>query len=450
MPHGFSKENQTSPDTAYRFGDFELYPHDRLLKRAGISVPLQPKAFDALLCLLRDAGHLVSKQELIGVLWPSVHVSESNLTNIIVDLRKIVGRDAILTVSKHGYRFGLTVAGEPGVTRASYEKFVRAKELAAQRSLESMCLARDLYWTCLAEDPTFAPAWAWLGRCCWFLDKFSDNSSANLELAQAAFQRAFALDPDLASAHQFFTFVQVDTGQADEAMCRLLKRLQHYPAEPECFAGLVQALRFRGLLQESIQADQRAQELDPAIATSVAHTLFLSGEYASAIGAYSGRAAYYLDAAAWAALGDRSRAIALLRERLDRMTLSKLMTALMRSLLAVLEGRAEDAIRLMETADTTREPEIKVYFARHYAQIGLINSAMSALEQAVEFGFVCAPITLTSDTWLSSLDQHVEFGSLLTRIETLVGGAKTSYEQSSACLTPSVTSNQRPTADGKR
>lgn len=29
-----------------------------------------------------------------------------------------------------------------------------------QFSLESMSLARDLYWTCLAEDPSFAPAWA--------------------------------------------------------------------------------------------------------------------------------------------------------------------------------------------------------------------------------------------------------------------------------------------------
>jgi DNA-binding winged helix-turn-helix (wHTH) protein len=428
MSHGFSKENQTFPDTPYRFGDFELYPHDRQLKRAGISVPLQPKAFDALLCLLRNAEHLVSKQELISVLWPSVHVSESNLTNIIVDLRKIVGRDAIRTISKHGYRFNLTVAGEPGVAPATYEKFVRARELTAHRSVESMCLARDLYWTCLAEDPTFASAWAWLGRCCWFLDKFSGNSSANLELAQAAFQRAFALDPDLASAHQFFTFVQVDTGHANEAMCRLMKRLQHHPGEPESFAGLVQVLRFRGLIQQSIQAHQQAQELDPAIATSVAHTLFLAGEYAKAIGAYSGHAAYYLDAAAWAALGDRSRAIALLRERLDRMTLSKLMTALMGSLLAVLEGRAEDAVRLMETADTTREPEIKVYFARHYAQIGLINSAISALEQAVHFGFVCAPIALTSDGWLSPLGQHVKFGSLLTRIKSLVEGAKTSYE----------------------
>jgi DNA-binding winged helix-turn-helix (wHTH) protein len=432
MVHGFSKDHQSSPATAYRFGDFELHPRDRLLKRAGIAVPLQPRAFDALLCLLRNAEHLVSKQELISLLWPSVHVSESNLTNLIVDLRKIVGRDAIRTVSKHGYRFELPVAGEPGVARSTYEKFARAKELAAQRSLESMCLARDLYWTCLAEDPAFASAWAGLGRCCWFLDKFSGNPSANLELAQAAFQRAFALDPDLASAHQFFTFVQVDTGHADAAMCRLLKRLQHYPREPESFSGLVQVLRFRGLLQQSLEAHKQAKELDPAIVTSVAHTLFLAGEYASAIEAYSGRAAYYLDAAAWAALGDRSRAIVLLRERLDRMTLSKLMTALMSSLLAVLEGRAEDAVRLMETADTTREPEVKVYFARNYAQIGLIDSAMHALEQAAQLGFVCAPITLTGDAWLSSLGGHPDFGSLLNRVGTLIEEAKSSFERTPA------------------
>jgi len=428
MTHEYSKKNQSSVDTAYRFGDFELHPRDRLLKRAGIPVPLQPKAFDALLCLVSRAEHLVSKQELINTLWPSVHVSESNLTNTIVSLRKIVGRDTIRTVSKHGYRFELLVSGEPGVARATYEKFARAKELTAQRSLESMCLARDLYWTCLAEDPSFAPAWAWLGRCCWFLGKFSDSSSANLELAHAAFQRAFALDPDLACAHQFYTFVQVDTGHADEAMCRLLERLGRHPGEPESFTSLVQVLRFRGLLQQSVEAHRRASELDPAIITSVAHTLFLAGEYASAIETYSGRAAYYLDAAAWAALGDQKRAIALLRERLGRMSLSKLMTALMSSLLALLEGRGDEAVRLMEAVDTTREPEILVYFARHYARMKLADSAVGALRQAAQSGFVCAPNTLNSDAWLSALRNHSEFGSLLTTAETLVEEARSSFD----------------------
>jgi DNA-binding winged helix-turn-helix (wHTH) protein len=427
MAHGFSKKNQSSVDSAYRFGDFELHPRERLLKRSGTPIPLQPKAFDALLCLVGRTKHLVSKQELIQTLWPSVHVSEANLTNTIVSLRKVVGRDTICTVSKHGYRFELPVTGEPGVARATYEKFVRAKELTAQRSLESMYLARDLYWTCLAEDPGFAPAWAWLGRCCWFLDKFSGSSSANLELAQAAFQRAFALDSDLACAHQFYTFMQVDTGHADKAMCRVLERLDRHPGEPESLTSLVQVFRFRGLLDQSIEAHRRAVELDPAIITSVAHTLFLAGEYASAIETYSGRAAYYLDAAAWAALGNRKRAITLLRERLGRMSLSKLMIALMSSLLALLEGKADEAVHLMETADTTREPEILVYFARHYARLRLADSAVKALKRAAQSGFVCAPNTLNSDAWLNALRKHPEYGSLMRSAETLVEEARSTF-----------------------
>ena len=432
MAQGFSKKNQSAIETAYRFGDFALYPRDRLLKRGTASIALQPKAFDAILCLARGAEHMVSKQELRQTLWPDVHVSERNLTNLIVSLRKILGPDAIKTVSKHGYRLELSVSGEPGVRRETYEKFIRARELTTQRSLESMSLARDLYWTCLAENPNFAPAWAWLGRCCWFLDKFTHSSSVVRELAEAAFQRAFVLDPDLASAHQFYTLLQVDLGRADEAMRRLFKRLERHPTEPESFSSLVQVLRFRGLLQESVAAHRRAVELDPAVSTSVAHTFFLAGQYKTAIEAYSGRSGYYLDAAAWAALGDGKQAIALLRERLSSTSFSKLITALMASLLAILEGKTDEAESIMDEADTSREPEILFYFARHYGYMGLLDSSIKALERAARSGFTCAPDTLKSDPWLLPLRKHREFGPLLSNTDAVVGKARSSFMESAA------------------
>jgi DNA-binding winged helix-turn-helix (wHTH) protein len=175
MTQGFSKKNQSSVESAYRFGDFELHPQERLLKSAGVAVPLQPKAFDALLCLVRRAEHLVSKEELIQTLWPSVHVSESNLTNTIVSLRKIVGRDAIRTVSKYGYRFDLPVTGEPGVARAAYEKFARAKELSAGRAWPKIQTSHlpgrgwvDAagFWINSAAGlrPILRPMWSWRRR----------------------------------------------------------------------------------------------------------------------------------------------------------------------------------------------------------------------------------------------------------------------------------------------
>jgi DNA-binding winged helix-turn-helix (wHTH) protein len=432
MAQGFSKKNQSAIETAYRFGDFALYPHDRLLKRGVASIALQPKAFDTLLCLVRGAEHMVSKQELRQTLWPDVHVSERNLTNLIVSLRKILGPDAIRTVSKHGYRLELSVSGEPGIRRETYEKFIRARELTTQRSLESMLLARDLYWTCLAENPSFAPAWAWLGRCCWFLDKFTHSSSVVPELAEAAFQRAFVLDPDLASAHQFYTLLQVDLGHADEAMLRLFERLKRHPTEAEAFSSLVQVLRFRGLLRESVAADSRAVELDPAVSTSVAHTFFLAGQYKTAIEAYSGRAGYYLDAAAWAALGDRKQAVSLLRERLSNASFSKLITALMASLLAILEGKTEEAERIMDEADTSREPEILVYFARHYGHMRLLDSSIKALRLAARSGFTCAPDTMKSDPWLVPLRKHRELGPLLSNAEALVEKARSRFTECAA------------------
>ena len=427
MAHGFSKENQSSANAAYRFGPFSLYPQDRLLKRNATAIPLQPKALDALLCLVRRAEHLVSKQELRQILWPDVHVSERNLTNLIVNLRKLLGSEAIRTVSKHGYRFDLPVLSEPGVKRETYERFLRARQLTEQRSLDSMQLARDLYWTCLAENPGFAPAWAWLGRCCWFLHKFSPKSSLG-ELAEAAFQRAFILDPDLAAGHQFYTLFEVDMGKAEQAMRRLLERLSRHPSEPESFSSLVQVFRFRGLLTESVKAHQRAVELDPAVTTSVAHTFFLAAKYETAIGTYSGRAGYYLDAAAWAALGDRKQAVSLLRERLSKAPLSDLMTALMSSLLAVLDGKSAEAARIMDDADASREPEILVYFARHYCRIHVFDSSIRALREAMKSGFTCAPETLRRDPWLRGLSKHREFGRTLETAQALVEAAKLNME----------------------
>jgi DNA-binding winged helix-turn-helix (wHTH) protein len=429
MGNGFSKQNQRLANAAYRFGDFELYPNDRLLKRAGSAIQLQPKSFDALLCLVRRAQHLVSKEELIATLWPSISVSEANLTNIIVSLRRVLGRDAIHTVSKYGYRFQTPVALEPGIPPATYKNFVRAKELAAQRSVDTMHIARDLLWTSVAEEPSFAAAWAWLGRCCWFLNKFCGSAAASKELTQAVFQRAFALDPDLGSAHEFYTFFQVDTGNASDAMARLLERLEYRPIEPESYVSLVQVLRFRGLLDESIEAHRRAAELDPTILSSVAHTMFFCGRYRSAIESYAGRSAYYLDAASWAALGNRKYAIALLKERLETLSLSQLIHTLLSSLLAVLEKRTDEAIQLMQGANTTHEPEIMVYFARHYAALGLPELAEKALRQAAASGFVCAPATLQNDSWLKSLRAHANFLSLLRSMEVLVAEARSGIKE---------------------
>src|SRR3954467_15777358 len=100
---------------AYRFGEFDLYPSERQLHRRQRALKVPPKVFDALLLLVRNAERLVRRDELIETLWPDTYVTDANLTNVILSLRKTLGREAIQTVSKFGYRFCMPVLGEPGI-----------------------------------------------------------------------------------------------------------------------------------------------------------------------------------------------------------------------------------------------------------------------------------------------------------------------------------------------
>lgn len=383
---GESKKTQSG---AYRFGSFELHPSERQLYSKNERVALTPKAFDALLLLVANAERLVRKDELIHALWPDTFVEEANLTNIIVTLRKILGRTAIETVWKFGYRFSLPVIGEPGIDPDIYATFVHAKQTFAVRSVESAASARDLFALCVTKDPTFAAAWAWLGRCYRFLEKFGVNPSVNVDLARAAFERALAIDPHLAAAHQFYTQLQADMGQAQAAMMRLATRIAQRGEEAESYAALVQVLRFCGLLEESVAAHERAIRLDPSVPSSVTHTFFLLGNFQATLATYPAVKGY-LDLAALAGLGETDRARSLLRERLQSPAQSPLTAAMLDTLLSALESRGDDVVRVIRNTDLGRDPESHFYLARHCGMVAAADEAIRLVADARQRGFMCS------------------------------------------------------------
>jgi len=78
----------------YEFGPFRLDPVKRLLLRDNEPVPLQLKAFETLLALVRHSEHVVLKDELMKAVWPDTFVEESNLAQNIFVLRKTLGETA--------------------------------------------------------------------------------------------------------------------------------------------------------------------------------------------------------------------------------------------------------------------------------------------------------------------------------------------------------------------
>jgi len=94
----------------YEFGAFRLDVAEHSLSARGRAVPLKPKVFETLLLLVRNAGHLLPKQELMSQLWPDAVVDETNLNRNVWLIRRALGdgddsSEYIETVPRIGYRF---------------------------------------------------------------------------------------------------------------------------------------------------------------------------------------------------------------------------------------------------------------------------------------------------------------------------------------------------------
>src|SRR6266481_3210016 len=112
-----------APPERYRFGPFELQPDNRRLLKDGATISLRPRAFDLLAALVERAGHLITKDQLLDQVWPKMVVEEAVLHVQVSALRKVLGSEAITTVSGRGYQFTLPVTkGDGQADRASKPK----------------------------------------------------------------------------------------------------------------------------------------------------------------------------------------------------------------------------------------------------------------------------------------------------------------------------------------
>lgn len=91
------------------------------LRRGSEVQRVEPKVAEVLVYLARRAGQVVSRDELLGAVWPGVVVGDDALTQAIIKLRKALGDDArhpayVETLAKRGYRLIAPVSAvdQPG------------------------------------------------------------------------------------------------------------------------------------------------------------------------------------------------------------------------------------------------------------------------------------------------------------------------------------------------
>lgn len=136
----------------YVFGVFRIDVRERMLFGDKGMVSLTPKAFDTLLVLVENSGHVLGKAELMEKVWPDSFVEENNLAQNISVLRKILGKEGggqkyIETVPKRGYRFVADVSENFGRAEGKQETGLNNERQAScheQQHKKGKALLRDV------------------------------------------------------------------------------------------------------------------------------------------------------------------------------------------------------------------------------------------------------------------------------------------------------------------
>jgi DNA-binding winged helix-turn-helix (wHTH) protein len=131
----------------FEFEDFLLDAKEKTLTRGGKPLSITPKAFQLLLVLVENHGHLVEKDELMNSVWAESFVEEANLAFTIRLLRKALEDDAqnprfIKTVPKRGYRFIADVKVLEVEDKNNIESFEDSKPLSNSEVFSTAKLPR--------------------------------------------------------------------------------------------------------------------------------------------------------------------------------------------------------------------------------------------------------------------------------------------------------------------
>ena len=257
------------PET-FDFAGFTLLPRERLLLDGASAVPLTGRAFDLLVALVRRAGSLAHKDELLDEVWAGLTVEEVNLSVNISLLRKALGQRRpgermIETVAKTGYRFVCPVRprlGAPsyptpldapsGQGRAPASPQARRAYLEGRydwnrRSEEGLTAAIASFRRAVAEDPDFALAYAGLADCYAALDYLSHRAPAeSFPMARGYAEMALERDPTLAEPHASLAYVKFyfdwDWAAADAAYRTALARQPEWAAAHQWYSILLLAV----------------------------------------------------------------------------------------------------------------------------------------------------------------------------------------------------------------
>ena len=304
------------------------------------------------------------------------------------------------------------------VNPLAYEFFLQGLDFHGQHKFP---LAIKMLEKSTEIDPNYAPAWAYLGASYTSDAAFELGGREQYRRAQAAYERALGIRPNLLDAQMFLANLLVDTGKVEQAVPLLRDALKTNGNYAFAHWELGYAYRFAGMLDESVAECERARQLDPFVKAngSVLNTYLYLGQYrrfleslpiddSSFILFYRGFGEFH-EKAFDQASRDFDRAYELE---------PTLYTGIGKALSDSIHQRNGDGQELLSELEKQIEergvgdPEATYKIAQAYAVLGDKISAIRVLHTSVEAGFFSYPY-IANDPLLSHLHLEPEFIEIL-------------------------------------
>ena len=307
------------------------------------------------------------------------------------------------------------------INRNAYEYYLRGVDLY---SLNDFLAAITMLEKSTSIEPGYAPAWAYLGRAYATNASLQFGGREHYGKAQAAFEKAIALDPALVAPRIYMANLLTDTGRVEQSVPLLREAIQNSPNNAEAHWELGYAYRFGGMLPQAVTESELARRLDPQVKinSSAMNDYLYLGEYDKFLQSlpvndspyilfYRGFAEYYAGRMQ-AAATDFNRAFEQ-DPSLMQATIGKAFSYAISndntSGLALLR-QTEEKIEKLGVSDA--EGIYKV--AQAYAVLGDRASSLRMLRRSVEGGFFCYPY-FESDPLLNNLRREREFAEIMAQ-----------------------------------
>lgn len=308
---------------------------------------------------------------------------------------------------------------EAPVNPLAYEYYLRGVDLHSQHKFP---IAIKMLQKSTEIDPNYASAWAYLGAAYTSDAAFEFGGREQYRRAQAAYERALAIQSSQLDAQIFLANLLVDTGKVEQAVPLLRDALKTNPNHADVHWELGYAYRFAGMLDESVAECERARQIDPLVKAngSVLNAYLYLGQYDKFIASlpevndsaflvfYRGFGEYHQKN--WrAAAEDFDRAF-----DLDPSLYAQIGKALSDSI----SHRNPDGLEILRVAEKkigergVGDPEAMYKIAQAYSVLGDKTAALRVLRSSVEGGFFAYPYFL-SDSLLDPVRKEPEFAEIL-------------------------------------